>query len=383
MRKKNKIKHRGRAARRSPYFYRMSSFLHSLLFTNIKKYDILLTMEYYRVKAMGQEKSSKIRLFKIWEILRAETDEDNPMNTPTILRKLSESGIDCDRRTLYKDIQALNDFGYEILHTRGISNEYYVVDRSFDVPELRILLDAVQAASFITPKKTDALVDKIAALAGSHRAELLKNNIMRFNVTKHTNESIYYSVNEIERAIIEGKKVSFFYFDYNAKGERVFRKEKKRYVVNPYATVFSNDNYYLVCYSDKYKNMTHYRIDRMDTVEVEQENITPAACVKGFDITEHKKQVFGMFVGKEERVSITIDNSLIDPVMDKFGEDVKLVDRGDGTAQLDISVQISPAFIAWCCSFGDKLTVVYPKPVVEQVSEYVKALAQKYKDKGE
>lgn len=332
---------------------------------------------------MGQEKNSKMRLFKIWEILRTETDEDNPMNTPTLLRKLADSGIECDRRTLYKDIQALNDFGYEILHTRGISNEYFVVDRSFDVPELRILLDAVQAASFITEKKTNALVDKIAALAGSHRAELLKNHIMRFNITKHTNEAIYYSVDEIERAIIEGKKVSFFYFDYNAKGERVFRKDKKRYVVNPYATVFSNDNYYLVCYSDKYKNVTHYRIDRMDTVEVEKDDITPADCIKGFDITEHRKQVFGMFVGKEERVSITIDNSIIDPVMDKFGEDVKLVDRGDGTALLDISVQISPAFLGWCCSFGDKLTVIHPQSVVGKVTDYVKQLVAKYiEDKG-
>lgn len=325
-----------------------------------------------------REKSSKIRLFKIWDILRTETDEDNPMETSTLLRKLAEQGIECDRRTVYKDIQLLNEFGYEILHSRGISNKYFVVDRSFDIPELRILLDAVQAASFITPKKTDALVNKIAALAGSHRAQLLKNNIMRFNITKHTNEAIYYSVNEIERAIIDGKKVSFFYFDYNAKGERIFRKEKKRYVVNPYATVFSNDNYYLVCYNDKYKNMTHYRIDRMDAVEVEKEDITPADCTKGFDITEHKKQVFGMFVGQEERVSIVIDNTLIDAVMDKFGEDVQLVDKGDGTALLNISVQISPAFLGWCCSFGDKLQVIYPQSVVAQVTDYVAQLAGKY-----
>ena len=325
-----------------------------------------------------REKSSKIRLFKIWDILRTETDEDNPMETSTLIRKLAEHGIECDRRTIYKDIQLLNDFGYEILHTRGVTNRYFVVDRSFDIPELRILLDAVQAASFITPKKTDALVNKIAALAGSHRAQLLKNNIMRFNIPKHTNEAIYYSVNEIERAIIDGKKVSFFYFDYNAKGERIYRKDKKRYVVNPYATVFSNDNYYLVCYSDKYKNMTHYRIDRMETVEVEKDDITPADCIKGFDITEHRKQVFGMFVGKEERVSIVFDNTLIDAVMDKFGEDVQLVDKGDGTALLIISVQISPAFLGWCCSFGDKLQVIHPQSVVVQVTDYVAQLAGKY-----
>lgn len=321
---------------------------------------------------------SKIRLLKVWEILRTETDEDNPMGTPILLQKLANQGIKCDRRTVYRDIQLLNDFWYEILHNRGISNQYFVVDRSFDVPELRILLDAVQAASFITPKKTEVLVDKIADLAGSHRAELLKNNIVRFNITKHTNEAIYYSVNEIERAIIEQKKVSFFYFDYNANGERVYRKAKKRYIVNPYATIFSNDNYYLVCYSDKYKNVTHYRIDRMESVEVESDNITPTSCISSFNISEHRKQVFGMFVGKEERVSIVIENSLIDAVMDKFGEDVQLEDRGNGTAVLNISVQISPMFIAWCCSFGDKLNVISPQKVITEIKNYITQLKDIY-----
>ena len=154
---------------------------------------------------MKPEKAFRIRLVKILEILRQETDEDNPMPTNTLIKKLADQGIECDRRTLYRDIQVLNDYGYEVLRTRAISNEYYVADRSFDIPELRILLDAVQAASFITPKKTEVLVDKIADLAGSHRAEVLKKNIMRFNITKHTNEAIYYNVNEIERAIMEGK----------------------------------------------------------------------------------------------------------------------------------------------------------------------------------
>ena len=161
---------------------------------------------------MKPEKAFRIRLVKILEILRQETDEDNPMPTNTLIKKLAEQGIECDRRTLYRDIQVLNEYGYEVLCTGAISNEYYVVDRSFDIPELRILLDAVQAASFITPKKTEVLVDKIADLAGSHRAEVLKKNIMRFNITKHTHEAIYYYVNEIESAIMEGEENIVFIF---------------------------------------------------------------------------------------------------------------------------------------------------------------------------
>ena len=126
------------------------------------------------------------------------------------------------------------------------------------------------------------------------------------------------------------------------------------------------------------KNIVHYRIDRMEAVEVETEDIMPVSAIEGFDITEHKKQVFGMFVGEEERVSIQIDNSLIDAVMDKFGENISLMDRGDGTAQLEISVQISAAFLAWCCSFGDKLKVVYPKAVVASVKQYIANMAKGY-----
>ena len=136
--------------------------------------------------------------------------------------------------------------------------------------------------------------------------------------------------------------------------------------------------YYLIGYSDKYKNIVHYRIDRMEAVEVEADDITPVPAIEGFDITEHKKQVFGMFVGEEERVSIQIDNSLIDAVMDKFGEAVALTDRGDGTAQFEISVQISPVFLAWCCAFGDKLKVVYPKTVVTSVKKYIVNIAKGY-----
>lgn len=160
----------------------------------------------YREVKMGKENFSKIKLLAIWETLNRDSDEQCPISTNQILEKLKAKGIECDRRTLYADIAALNSFGYEVLCTKGQhSNLYYVVDRGFDVPELRILMDAVQAASFVTKKKTAEFVDKIAAFGGSSRAELLKKNIVKFNTNKHSNESIYYSVNNIEDAISSKK----------------------------------------------------------------------------------------------------------------------------------------------------------------------------------
>ena len=170
---------------------------------------------------MGKENFSKIKLLKIWEILKQESDENRPLTTGQIIQRLADNGITCDRRTLYADIATLNSFGYEVVTQKGQhSNSYYIVDRSFDIPELRILIDAVQSASFISPKKTEDLTGKIAALGGSYRADILKKNIVEFNTTKHNNEHIYYSVNAIEDAILSGKKIKFQYFDLTENQER-------------------------------------------------------------------------------------------------------------------------------------------------------------------
>lgn len=328
---------------------------------------------------MGKENFSKIKLLRVWEILKQDSDENNPLTTNQILEKLSESGIICDRRTLYQDIAILNSYGYEVICKKGQhSNGYYVIDRSFDVPELRILIDAVQAASFISPKKTAELTDKIAALGGSYRADILKKNIVEFNTTKHNNEHIYYSVNAIEDAILAGKKISFQYFDLNESHERVFRKNGEKYLVNPVAMVFSNDNYYLICYHDNHDGITTYRIDRMLNVSVSEQEINKAAQPKGLNIAKHRKQSFSMFGGKTETVKFEADKDLLDVIYDKFGEDTQIRSLGNGKISFTADVEISPMFFGWCCSFGKRLKIIAPFTMVALVSNYIKDLAQIY-----
>ena len=330
---------------------------------------------------MKIEKPNKIKLLKLWELLCQNTDAEHSMGTPEILEKLAEMGIDCDRRTLYDDIKTLNHFGYEVDCVRGSSNEYSVDRSDFDVTELRILMDAVQAASFITDKKTKALVDKIAHLAGSRRAEVLKQNIVAFNTTKSTNEHIYYTVNEISNSINSGKKIQFTYFKYDANHERAYRTDSdgsiKLYKVNPYATVFSDDKYYLLCYDDKHGTMSHYRVDRMEKVKVLDEDITPTSDVAAFNVQSHKKQVFSMFTGEHKKVVFEADVSLIDVIFDKFG-DIKMTKKGDKIT-FESEVQVSPMFLAWCCSFGDKLKVSSPPTVLEAIEDYTRELYQMYK----
>lgn len=322
---------------------------------------------------MGKENFSKIKLLRVWEILKQDSDENNPLTTNQILEKLSESGIICDRRTLYQDISTLNSYGYEVICKKGQhSNGYYVIDRSFDVPELRILIDAVQAASFISPKKTVELTDKIAALGGSYRADILKKNIVEFNTTKHNNEHIYYSVNAIEDAILAEKKISFQYFDLNESHERVFRKNGEKYLVNPVAMVFSNDNYYLICYHDNHDGITTYRIDRMLNVSVSEQEINKAAQPKGLNIAKHRKQSFSMFGGITETVKFEADKDLLDVIYDKFGEDTQIRPLGNGKISFTADVQISPVFFGWCCSFGERLQLISPYNMKKEFYEYLK-----------
>lgn len=195
---------------------------------------------------MKSDKINKLKMIKILEILSQETDENHPMTTNELLAKLESLGIECNRKTLYADIDALNEFGYEIMCKHSRSNEYYVVDRTFSIAELRILMDAIQAADFITESKSKQFVDKIANLAGTRSGEVLKDHIVAFNNTKTDNEQIYYIVETINEAIAQQHKVKFLYFDYDTNHNREYRKTGKFYYVNPYATVMDGDKYYLM-----------------------------------------------------------------------------------------------------------------------------------------
>jgi len=331
-----------------------------------------------------EKDARKVRLLKIWEILSTQTDQEHPLSTEDIMDKLSEMGIESHRITIYDDIKLLNKYGFEVKSTRTKTNNYYVEDRKISVPEVLILMDAVQAAGFITEIKTGELIDKVARLAGSRTAEVLKQNVVEFTIAKTSNDSVYSSVSEISKAIINNKKIKFNYFDYDIKFNRVYRMKKsepdkkRTYKVNPLGTVFDNGFYYLFCYDDYYKNVSHYRIDRMSDVVMQEEDITEGIDARNFDLPTRKRQLFDMFGGETQNVTVHADNSLIDVLYDKFGEDIKLYSVGEHMVGFSADVQVSPTFLAWACSFGNKLVVKSPASVVEQVKNYIKELSENY-----
>ena len=324
---------------------------------------------------MAKENVRKVKLLKLLELLRQNTDEDHPMSTAQLFIALSEMGIPCDRRTISQDIITLNELGYEILSVmKGHDKCYYVEDRSFSIPELKILIDAVHASSFITEKKSEELISKIASLAGSHRAEVLTRNMVCFNTCKHSNERIFYNVDALEDAILRKKKVIFLYFDLDENGDRVYRHNGHHYVVEPIALVFNEDNYYLTCYSSRHDSTSNYRIDRMDAVEVIKEDCCEKAIALRDQVAAYTDQAFKMFGGQVEDVVLEFDRSLIGVVYDRFGENTKMMSTSNTKCIASVKVQVSPVFWGWLFQFADKMRVVSPSHLIQEYKNRVSTM---------
>ena len=314
-----------------------------------------------------RENLQKIKLVRLLEILQRESDEQHPMRKELICGRLADCGVNCSEKTLARDIAFLNQNGFEIMHEMdGHEKLYYIADRSFSVPELKILIDAVEAATFITEKKTGEMIEKIAALGGSNRAKLLTDNRVLFNARKHSNESIYYNVNALEDAISKKQRASFRYFDLNEAHERIYRKEKQRYVVEPLALVYLDDNYYLMCYSSKYQNLCNYRVDRMDRVQAEETPISAQAMAQRPNLAVYTEQVFKMFGGRREVITLRFPDALIAPLYDKFGEDLNPVRVDAQTLEATLEVEISPPFWGWLFQFAGEMTVIAPETIAEE-----------------
>jgi len=326
---------------------------------------------------MAQDNYRKIKLLKLLDMLRHETDEQHPLSTTQICTKLGNMGIVCDRRTLPRDIATLNDQGYEIMSVMiGHDKCYYVEDRSFSIPELKILIDAVQAASFITDKKTAELVEKIASLGGTHRAEILKSNMVCFNTRKHSNEQIYYNVDTLERAIQNNKKVIFYYYNLDENGNKVYRRDHHHYVVEPIALVFNEDNYYLISYSARHDGPANYRVDRMEAVEVIEEDICEKAISLRDSVSGYTEQAFKMYGGEAVEVVLEFNDILIGAVHDKFGEEMKMVRTGEHTITCAVRVQISPTFWGWLFQFGKQMNILSPVGVINEYKQKSQKLAE-------
>lgn len=319
---------------------------------------------------MSKKNSQKIKLLLLYEILKQETDEQHPLTTNQLCEKLANIGITCDRRTLSNDIRLLNEYDYEVMSFMiGHEKAYYIEDRSFSIPELKILIDAVQAATFITEKKSKELIDKLASLSSNKRAEVLKGNMVCFNTIKHSNESIFYNVGFLNEALQNNKKASFCYFDLDKNGKKKYRRNKERYIVDPTALVYNDDNYYLMCYSTKYDDIVNYRVDRMDDVAVEEDEVSSKSIIKTDSISNYTEQVFKMYGGPIKDVVLQFDKNLIGVIYDKFGEETKMMVHNEETCITTVKIQVSPTFFGWLFQFGDQMRILSPESLIREYKE--------------
>lgn len=308
---------------------------------------------------------NKVKLLKLYDFLLENTDENHPMTTEGICIALEGMGIPCERRTLSRDIKLLNEIGYEVMDVSvGKKKGYYVYEKPFELAELKILLDAVQAASFIPCDKTERLIEKISNMGGSYRAELLQRNMLSFSTHKHSNSNVYLCVDTIERAIQTGTKITFNYFhkDENKENDYSLNDEgdKKDYSVSPIAFIIDDNNYYLSAWSDEHNEIRQYRIDRMDNVNNTDEKIPSNIVVKAERaVKEMRNQIFHMFSGETKKVELQFRKSVIEYVYDKFGEDTQIwkVKDKPGWFETITYVQLSPTFYSWVFQFGDTIRI--------------------------
>lgn len=326
---------------------------------------------------MASSSNQKLKLLYLMKILFERTDVQVPMTIAEIVESLAGYDIKAERKSLYSDMELLRQFGVDIEMQRGKTVGYYIAERQFELPELKLLVDAVQSCRFITKRKSEELIKKLSSLTSSQQAKQLRRQVFVADRAKTINETVYYSIDQIHHAIGEGKKIAFQYFDYDVKKKRVFRRRGELYLTTPVSLCWNNDNYYLIAYSAKYDDFTHYRVDRMSGVEVLDEDGDSFDKDK-FNIAEHAKRAFGMYDGELVRARLAFDKSLVNVVLDHFGKDVLMLPSADGWFEISVHVSISPVFLAWVFQFGDCAEIKEPDSLIVAMRELVEKSIRRY-----
>lgn len=328
---------------------------------------------------MPKSANQKIKILYLLKIFLENTDEEHGMTLKELEEALAVMGVKAERKTLYDDIETLRLFGVDIEKRKGIAVTYHVVSRDFELPELKLLIDAVQSSKFISEKKSRELIDKLSSLMSRFDATKLQRQVYVANRVKSDNETIYYGVDEIHEAINENKKISFLYFEWNEKKEKVLRHEGKRYIVSPHALTWDDENYYMIGYDSDEEKIKHYRVDKMQKIALIDEKRDGDELFCGFDMALYSKKTFGMFGGIEESVTLRCKNRLAGVVIDRFGEDVTFLKSGNEHFEVHVKVHVSPLFFGWVLNFGDGIEIVSPNSVREKYSSLLKETLERYK----
>lgn len=331
------------------------------------------------VQRRGARSNQKLKILYLAKILLENTDADHDITLQEIIDKLSANNVTAERKSLYDDIAQLDDFGIKIKKTQyGKTYHYQVVNRDFEIAELKLLADSVASAKFITEKKSNELIKKIEHLASKHDASKLQRQVYVAGRVKTMNNDIMENVDAIHNAISQNLKISFQYFQWNVKKQPELRKGGARYVISPWGLSWDDENYYLVGYDSDADMIKHYRVDKMLHIKVENTKREGRYKFKEVDMAAYAKKMFNMFDGDEQDVEILCTNNFAGVMIDRFGKDVKMYKADEEHFKVRVKVAASSHFIHWIMALGDGAKIIGPENMVEEVRREIKRLADQY-----
>ena len=329
---------------------------------------------------MPKGTNQKFKLYYLSRIMLEKTDDDHMIDMSEIKTALEAYGVTADRKSLYDDLEALRVLGVDVIGEKVGRNYYYHVGgKQFEIAELKLLVDAIQSSKFITEKKSKELIKKLTDMASHYEATQLKRQVVVQGRVKTMNESIYYIVDDVHRAIAENKKIRFEYMKWNEQKKMVRRKDGS-YTVSPWALTWDDENYYLIAFDEEAGCIKHFRVDKLKSIEVLDELREGKEEFKAFNLAKYAKMSFGMFGGKSTKVKIAFDNEMAGVFIDRFGRDISIYPADKkGWSEITVDVAMSDQFLGWIFALGPKVKILSPEDVVDRYKKELNEMVKLYK----
>lgn len=322
--------------------------------------------------------TQKMKILCLMQILLQRTDEKHLMSAADLSAALQEYGIKAERKSIYTDIEALQQFGFDIVQQKGSHPGYYVASRNFELPELKLLVDAVQSSKFITTKKSEELIRKLEGMTSKYEAQQLQRDVFIYNRPKTINETIYYNVDQIHTALHSNAKIAFQYAEWTTKKELQLKKNGALYLASPWTLTWDDENYYLIAYDEAAACMKHYRVDKIQNIHILDEGRVGKETFMDFDLAAFAKKTFGMYGGYDETVTLLCHNSLVGVMLDRFGQDVPLVPVDEEHFYVKPLVAVSQQFFGWVTGIGSMVQIAGPENVKREYKEYLDTIIKNY-----
>ena len=329
---------------------------------------------------MPKGSNQKLKLYYLSRIMLEKTDDDHMITMSEIKAALEAYDVTADRKSLYDDLESLRVLGIDVIGEKIGRNYYYHVgSKRFEIAELKLLVDAIQSSKFITEKKSNELIKKLTDMASDYEADQLKRQVFVQGRVKTMNESIYYFVDDVHRAIAENRQIRFEYMKWNEEKKMIHRREEA-YVVSPWALTWDDENYYLIAYDEEADSIKHFRVDKLKSIQVLNEKRVGKDKFQAFNLAKYAKMSFGMFGGKPTKVKIEFDNEMAGVFIDRFGRDILIRPaKKKNWSEISVDVALSDQFLGWIFALGPDVKITGPKEVVERFKKELSDRAKMYK----